>query len=115
MEFDYNDTWPHALGATYTTDNDVIWRLGVAYDETPVDNSRTRSAQLPDTDRWWATVGFSWPASDNLKLDVAYAHLFMKAANINNTVEGPASTHNLKGEYDSDVDIISAQLTYNFN
>ncbi len=117
LDFSYNDTWRHSLGATYTTANDFIWRLGFAYDESPVDNRRTRSARLPDTDRYWATAGFTWPAADNLKLDVSYAHLFFYDTDIDQTVDGPAPgiTHTLTGEYETDVDIISAQLTYNFN
>ncbi len=117
IEFDYKDTWRHSLGATYTTKNDLIWRVGIAYDESPVRGSRTRLPNLPDNDRYWATAGLTWAPSDRLKLDVAYAHLFLKDTNINNTVESaiPGVTHTLKGEYDSDVDLISAQLTYNFD
>ena len=114
LEFDYNDVWRHSIGATYSNNNRFIWRLGFAYDESPVDNRRTRSARLPDNDRYWATAGFSWLPSPNLKLDFAYAHLFIPDTDIDTTVTRLASTHVLKGRYNSDVDIVSAQLTYNF-
>ncbi len=48
---------------------------------------------------------------------MSYAHLFFYDTDIDQTVSGPAPgiTHTLTGQYETDVDIVSAQLTYSFN
>ncbi len=52
---------------------------------------------------------------ENLSLDVAYAHLFVDDARINNETTNVAGANfTLTGEFDSTTDIISAQLTYKF-
>ncbi len=117
IDFDWQNAWRLALGATYTTDRNLILRVGVAYDESPVKGRQERSPRVPDNDRYWISAGLTWPASDNLRLDVAYAHISFKDAKIDRdqVTESFSVVHNLKGEYDSHANLFSAQLTYNFN
>ncbi len=112
---DYQDTWRYAVGLTINPQEHWRVRTGFAYDETPVKNARTRSARIPDSDRTWLTLGFGWDPTDSLVLDLAYAHLIYDDApiDISNT-DVADTTHTLKGRYESDVDIISAQLSWTF-
>lgn len=114
--FDWEDTYRVALGTIYTPDgSDWTYRLGAAYDESPVKNAETRSARLPDTDRIWLTVGAGFNPRKNLRIDFGYAHLFMNDAKISKTATGEDATRGaLNGSYDASVDILSVEAQYTF-
>ena len=50
----FKDTWRFAAGVNYQYSDKVVLRAGVAYDQSPV-NDTDRSARLPDNDRTWLT------------------------------------------------------------
>ncbi len=81
-------------------------------------NDDVRTVRLPDNDRWWLSVGTRWQPTKNLLLDAAYAHLFVRDADIALTREqtgAPASfASTVLGGYDSSVNILSLQLTWAF-
>ena len=114
--FDWKDTSRVALGTIYTPDgSDWTYRLGAAYDESPVKNAESRSARLPDTDRIWLTVGAGFNPSEDLRIDFGYAHLFMNDAKISKTATGEDATRGaLNGSYDASVDILSVEAQYTF-
>ena len=114
--FDWKDTSRVALGTIYTpTGSDWTWRVGAAYDESPVRNAESRSARMPDTDRIWLTVGAGFNPSEALRIDIGYAHLFMNDAKISKTATGEDATRgNLNGSYDASVDILSIEAQYTF-
>lgn len=108
----WTDTWRYALGANYYHNDRLTVRTGVAYDETPVPNAASRTARLPDNDRLWLSVGASYRVSDRLSADIGYAHLFIDDTPIRRT----GSTGSvLIGDYESEADIISVQVTYVFD
>jgi long-chain fatty acid transport protein len=109
----WRDVMRYALGATYELNERVTLRTGVAYDNTPVPDA-TRTPRLPDTDRTWAAIGGRWQPSQALALDVAYAHLFSKTVPLSQNAGSTAASALLLGEQHSDIDILSAQLTYRF-
>ncbi len=41
---------------------------------------KARTFRVPDSDRYWLTVGVSYRRNPNLNLNLAYAHVFMKDA-----------------------------------
>jgi long-chain fatty acid transport protein len=84
----------------------------VAYDEEAIPTD-TRTARIPGNDRTWLALGAAWQVNPSTKLDIGYAHLFIRDAKID---DNQTSTFNgrLKGEYDGSVDILSAQVTYSF-
>ena len=114
--FDWKDTSRVALGTIYTpTGSDWTWRVGAAYDESPVRNAESRSARMPDTDRIWLTLGAGFNPRENLRIDFGYAHLFMNDAKISKTATGEDTTRgNLNGSYDASVDILSIEAQYTF-
>lgn len=109
----WDDNWRYSIGANYKWGTNLTLRTGVAYDETVVSDKQHRTPRIPDQNRTWLAFGASWIMSPANTLDVGYAHLFVKNVKLNNTTEGSIK-HNLQGEYDSSVDILSVQLTHNF-
>lgn len=106
----WRDTVYVALAANYKYNDAWKFRLGVAYDPTPV-KDEFRTARIPDNDRTWLSFGTRYNWSKASSLDFGYARLFVKDADIRETVTG-AST--LKGKYTSHADILSVQFNQSF-
>lgn len=109
-EFGWDDTTRYSAGVRHTLHNDTVLRFGLAKEES-TQSSDTRSAISPDSDRIWATIGAGFNPTDNLSIDVAYAHIFVDDADIYKDGRAPAV---LNGTYELDADIIGAQLNYQF-
>jgi long-chain fatty acid transport protein len=105
----WGDNWRYSLGATWHRDATWTWRVGVAYDQTPVPNAY-RTPRIPDESRTWVALGGQYRVDSNNAIDFGYTHLFVKQASINNTT----LTGTLTGSYDNYVNILSAQYTHNF-
>jgi long-chain fatty acid transport protein len=109
-----------ALGASYRHNDTWLFRSGVAYDETPVPKDSLRTPRVPDADRYWLTVGANYRYSEALTFDFGYAHLFVDDPEINTDSSFDSSAgqtngfHKVKGDYDAAVDILSAQVNWNF-
>ena len=114
--FDWEDTFRASIGTTYRPDGSQwTYRLGVAYDESPIKDAETRTARLPDNDRIWLTVGAGFKPSEDLQIDIGYAHLFINDPKINKAAVGEDATRGaLVGSYDSSVDILSVEARYTF-
>ena len=111
----FKNTWRIGAGATYRHDDAWSIKMGVAYDQTPV-NDTDRTARLPDNDRIWLSVGGQYRLSKDGTLDFGYAHLFIKDAPINQPANGgnPLLSGQLTGTYKGSVDIFGAQFAYRF-
>lgn len=103
----WSDSLRYSLGATWHANENWSLRAGVAYDEAPV-SDRYRTPRIPDGARTWVALGGQYRMSKRSALDFGYAHLF-----VNDPGLQPEAT-TLDGEYDSAVDIVSAQFTLNF-
>ena len=107
----WDDSWRFSLGVNYAPNTKWTYRAGAAYDQTPVPSAKERTARIPGNSRTWLALGVGYNVSQNLSLDVGYAHLFVD----NTEIDHAASTgHVLVGDYDNSVDIFSAQLSYKF-
>jgi long-chain fatty acid transport protein len=109
----WHDSWFFALGAEYQPLEPLTLRAGVAYDGTPVQDKH-RTARLPDQDRYWLAIGGSYAVTRWLSADLGYAHIFVRNADINESVATGAFTHQLNGRCDSAVDIVSLQFNLKF-
>ena len=118
----WKNTWRVGVGANYHHNAQWTFRVGVAYDETPVPDA-DRTPRIPDQDRTWLAFGAQYRWSKQLALDVGYAHIFVKDASVNlcNAAQAAANPaacggkNNLVGTYsDNKVDIFSAQMRYAF-
>jgi long-chain fatty acid transport protein len=111
----WNNTWRLAAGVTYKPTPRWFIRGGAAYDGTPVPNDRRRTPRIPDESRTWAAFGVSYRASERISFDLGYAHLFVEKPRIAKAGKGEDRFRGaLSGDYDADVDILSAQVTWTF-
>jgi long-chain fatty acid transport protein len=106
----WRDTTYVALAVNYKPNDAWKLRFGVAYDPTPV-KDEFRTARIPDSDRTWLSVGGRYNLSKASSLDLGYARLFLKEANIQETVTGAGT---LRGKYTSHADIVSVQFNQAF-
>ena len=111
----WSNTMRYSLAVNYKYTDAVKLRAGVAYDEEAISNDY-RTVRIPGNDRIWLSLGASYQYSPVTKLDVGYAHLFVKDAKIDENQNTLASRFkgNIQGEYHGHVDILSVQLTHNF-
>jgi long-chain fatty acid transport protein len=111
----FKNTWRVGAGATYRYDDAWSIKMGLAYDQTPV-NDTDRTARLPDNNRIWLSVGGQYRLSKDGTLDFGYAHLFIKDAPIDQPANGgsPFLSGHLVGTYKGSVDIFGAQFAYRF-
>ncbi len=109
----FKNTWRVGVGAVHRYNDAWSMKMGLAYDQTPV-NDTDRTARLPDNNRLWLSFGGQYKLSKDGTLDLGYAHLFIKDAPINQNGGNAAANGQLVGTYKGSVDIFGAQLAYRF-
>ena len=109
---EWDNTFRYSLGLSYRYNDRWMLRTGVAYDETAIPSAELRTPRIPGNNRRWVAVGASYRYSDHMHFDIGYAHLFVSDTAINNT-NGTNGT--LVGEFESSIDILSAQLRWRFD
>ena len=107
--YNWDNILRYSLGLTWHRSDKLSLRAGVAYDEAPVSDIY-RTPRIPDGARTWVAVGGQYRLSKQAIVDFGYAHLFVNGPSLNILDNGTT----LVGEYDSAVDILSAQVTFNF-
>ncbi len=112
----WKDTLRVSVGVDYVVDEFWTVRGGIAYDETPVPDATRRTPRIPGNSRRWLSLGAGYRISNELLIDVGYSHLFISDTTINNTFESsvPTLASTLSGSYSASVDILSAQLSWNY-
>lgn len=108
----WDNNYRYSLGLSYRYNDRWTLRTGVAYDETAIPSAELRTPRIPGNDRRWVALGASYRYSDTMHFDVGYAHLFVSDTPINNT---NATNATLVGEFESSVDILSAQVRWRFD
>jgi len=109
----FKNTWRVGVGAVHRYDDAWSIKMGVAYDQTPV-NDTDRTARLPDNNRLWLSVGGQYKVSKDGTLDFGLAHLFIKDAPINQSQAATAGGGQLVGTYKGSVDILGVQYAHRF-
>ncbi len=107
---EWEDVVRVSVGANYKYNDKLTLRTGVAFDEEPIPSPQLRTPRIPGNDRTWVSVGAGYKVNKHMSLDFGYSHLFLNNTPIDHTADG----YNLRGVYESDVDILSAQLNYKF-
>jgi long-chain fatty acid transport protein len=112
----FQDSMRYSLGAIYNYNERWTFRTGVALDETPVPDPESRSPRTPDSDKTWFSLGLNYRFTPSVSMDVGYSHLFAAKAKINRqeTLRPSGAENVLAGEYDTAVDILSAQLVWRY-
>ena len=107
----FRNTWRGSVGANYRYDNNWTLRGGVAYDQSPVNNT-DRSPRLPDNNRTWLALGAQYKFSPAWAVDFAYAYIWVDNASINKNGGSTAANGLISGSYKTNVNIVGLQLTY---
>ncbi len=110
VDENWDDVWRYSLGLTYKPVREWTWRVGLAYDETPVPDTAHRTPRIPDADRAWLALGGQYRFGLRAALDFGYAHLFVNDA----VIDHSESAVVVKGTYQSRIDIVSVQYTRGF-
>lgn len=100
-----------AVGANYKYSNNLTWRFGLAYDDSPV-RARHRNIRIPDSDRYWAATGAKYVYNKNLTLDAGYTYIKLKDASVREGKFG-RPLENLYVEYESSIHLFGVQGTFN--
>ena len=108
----WQDTMRYSIGASYRYTEKLKFRVGSAYDQTPVKDAY-RTARIPDNNRIWMSVGANYKLSSSSSFDAGYTHIFINNAPINQGAVGTV-TGQVQGSYNSSIDIISIQYTHTF-
>ncbi len=111
----WDNTIRVSIGGSYRYNDALKARIGMAYDESPVP-SEFRTPRIPDNDRTWLSLGANYKLTQAGSLDVGYTHIFVQDASLNKVTDTAVAAlrDTLKGDYDSDVNILSVQYTHNF-
>ena len=80
-DYRYKNTWTLSGGVDYYYCKNLTLRFGGGWDESPTNGAERRTIRIPDSDRWWMSVGASY-MKNNWQLDVGYAHLIAKTAKV---------------------------------
>ncbi|OSQ40537.1 OmpP1/FadL family transporter [Thalassospira mesophila] len=108
--YNWGSSWFASLGAKYRYDENWTFRGGVAYDETPISDEH-RSVRIPDSNRYWVSLGTTYKAADWADISLGYTHIFAHAAKVNLSDSNVGS---FTGNYESKVDIIALQAKFQF-
>jgi len=109
----FRNTLRAGVGAIYRYNDKWSSKVGLAYDQTPV-NDTDRTPRLPDENRTWLSIGAQYRPSVNTTIDFGYAHLFIKDASIDQNAGNASGFGRLIGSYESSVDILGVQFGYRF-
>jgi long-chain fatty acid transport protein len=109
----FRNTWRGSVGANYRYTDNWTLRGGLAYDQSPVNNT-DRSPRLPDNNRTWIALGTQYKFNPNWAVDVAYAYIIVADSSINQNGGNTAGNGLINGNYRNNVNILGAQVTYTF-
>jgi long-chain fatty acid transport protein len=108
----WEDAYRYALGVARRFGPRWSAQLGTAYDEAAVPGRALRTPRIPDADRVWISAGLGCQATDRLRLDLGYAHLFGLDSSTRNAE--PVSGHVLRGGFRGSADLFGVQLGWTF-
>lgn len=109
VPYQWKDTWTFAVGTDWYYNEKWTYRAGLSYDKSPATNGLFRTTRIPDQSRYWASLGFTYNFDKKSRIDVAYAHLFMRTYRAHNGRVGWADV-----KYDTQANILGVQYQYDF-
>ena len=113
QNYNWKDAWFASAGLRYRPTHKWTLRAGVAFDQSPTIDA-TRDPRIPDADRTWLALSAGYELSAGTSLELGYGHLFIPEEPVNLTAADPDNLirGNLIGTTDSEVDVITLQLTF---
>jgi long-chain fatty acid transport protein len=113
LVFDYKDTLRPSIGVEFYPMDSLTFRLGFAYDESPIRSASFRTPRIPDGDRLFISAGLRWSPAIWVDFDLGYAHLFLNDPGVD-VLDPNTHTSRLMGTFDASVDLVSASVTFRF-
>jgi len=114
---EWEDVLRFSAGLNYRYNPKTILRAGYAFDEEAIPSAQRRTARIPGNDRTWFSFGLGYKVNQNFSFDVGYARLVLDETPIDNanSEAGPGTGTFVRGVFDPSVDILSAQINWDFN
>ncbi|NWK76336.1 OmpP1/FadL family transporter [Aquitalea sp. LB_tupeE] len=118
----WKNSWMFALGANYKYSDKLLFRTGLAYDQSPVSSEQLTHPALPDGDRYWISFGANYKFDKHNSVDVSYSYVQVKNVHINysDVCSGQASCsytgngETTTGDYKTNLQLIGLQYNYSF-
>lgn len=107
----FKNTWRVVGGAKYQLNQKIALRMGLGYDQTPVNNT-DRNLRLPDADRIALAAGGHYQVNKKMAVDFGWTHLFVKNTTINNSQPVGTNTVIVNAGVKNAVDLFGAQFTW---
>lgn len=109
----WEDGWFFSGGFEYDVNKQLTVRAGGAYEISPITKATERITSIPDADRIWASLGFSYNLNHATTIDFGYSHVFVDEAKIDRL--NVTETNFIKADLDASVDIISLGVRMKLN
>ena len=110
----YQNTMAYALGAEYQHNDQMTFRGGVQYDETPTQDG-FRTTRTPDGDRIWASVGGTYNINPALSMDLALTYIDVAGERIDVSRTQPTGgTANIVADAKQRIGIAAVGLNFKF-
>lgn len=114
--YHWHNTWTVSAGVDWFYNDTWTFRGGLAYDQSPATDGNYRTTRIPDQSRYWVSLGATYNIDEKSRIDIGYAHLFMRTYHARNGASplnaGPASDMDVK--YDAQANIFGIQYQYDF-
>ena len=115
----WDDNYRLAAGATYSFNEKLTLRTGIAYDTSAV-SDKNRTITIPETDRTWLSLGASYEFTKQFTLDGGLTYILAKDATITESRgyqsddEAQAVGGQFTGEVSGNIWLIGVQANYKF-
>ena len=107
---EWDDSFRYSIGARYQVTDEWVARVGVAFDETPINND-LRNPAIPGNDRLVFALGAGYRFSNAVNIDLAYIYNRELEASID---QSRPDSGTIEGDYDNSTHVLSAQVVWRF-
>lgn len=116
--FEYKNTWFYSIGTRWQYRDNLAFKFGLAYDQTPT-NDTHRSVRVPDASRIWVTTGLEHDFNDHTKLTLDYAYIHFQNSGIRQSRDTPVPggvpiNETLNGKFESNSHLLGVKFQYKF-
>lgn len=114
-EEEWHDTWFLAVGSTWKISPTWTLRGGLAYDQSPV-RSRYRTPRIPDSDRYWLSLGAGYQPASWFGLDLGLTYIFLDDSEVRLSANstGNQARGSLDADYESSIVLLGLNLRLQF-
>ena len=107
----WKDTSRVAVGLHYYPIENLVLRIGSAFDESPVHSAQDKTPRIPCEDRVWLSCGIGYTFGQ-FSVDVGYSYILLVGDSNIDRSEGSFGT--VKGSYGGHIHVLSAQVGFKF-